>query len=104
MVVLASVIVVLGAVGACDIPLPSDLNSDCAINFTDVLAMGEQWLGESGSANLEGSGRVNMVDFAALSKDWGNADGCDCNECENWQMLHPEWIFCDDFEDGTLLR
>jgi type IX secretion system substrate protein len=21
--------------------------------------------------------------------------GC---ECENWQELHPEWIFCDDFE------
>lgn len=19
-------------------------------------------------------------------------------ECENWQTLHPEWIFCDDFE------
>jgi P pilus assembly chaperone PapD len=20
------------------------------------------------------------------------------NECDNWQSLHPEWIFCDDFE------
>jgi hypothetical protein len=20
------------------------------------------------------------------------------DECENWQILHPEWIFCDDFE------
>ena len=20
------------------------------------------------------------------------------NECDNWQTLHPEWIFCDDFE------
>jgi hypothetical protein len=25
------------------------------------------------------------------------------NECQNWQTLHPEWIFCDDFEDGTPL-
>jgi hypothetical protein len=25
------------------------------------------------------------------------------NECENWQTNHPEWIFCDDFEDGTAL-
>ncbi|MHC4739014.1 MAG: right-handed parallel beta-helix repeat-containing protein [Planctomycetota bacterium] len=25
------------------------------------------------------------------------------NECDNWQTLHPEWIFCDDFEDGTPL-
>ncbi|MCI0560695.1 MAG: hypothetical protein MN733_19595 [Nitrososphaera sp.] len=24
-------------------------------------------------------------------------------ECQNWQMTHPEWIVCDDFEDGTAL-
>ncbi|MEK6945230.1 MAG: dockerin type I repeat-containing protein [Nanoarchaeota archaeon] len=27
------------------------------------------------------------------------------NECPvNWQTLHPEWIFCDDFENGNLAR
>lgn len=25
------------------------------------------------------------------------------NECQNWQAAHPEWIFCDDFEDNTPL-
>jgi hypothetical protein len=25
------------------------------------------------------------------------------SECQNWQTLHPEWIFCDDFVDGTPL-
>lgn len=25
------------------------------------------------------------------------------NECQNWQTTHPDWIFCDDFEDGTAL-
>lgn len=24
-------------------------------------------------------------------------------ECADWQTLHPEWLFCDDFEDGTPL-
>ncbi len=24
-------------------------------------------------------------------------------ECTNWQQAHPEWVFCDDFEDGTAL-
>jgi hypothetical protein len=24
-------------------------------------------------------------------------------ECEDWQTLHPDWIFCDDFDDGTSL-
>lgn len=28
---------------------------------------------------------------------------CFCRECENWQTVHPEWIFCDDFEDGTAM-
>lgn len=23
--------------------------------------------------------------------------------CTGWQELHPEWIFCDDFEDGTAM-
>ena len=25
------------------------------------------------------------------------------NECDNWQTLHPEWIFCDDFESDTAM-
>lgn len=25
------------------------------------------------------------------------------SECENWQVRHPEWIWCDDFEDATPL-
>lgn len=24
-------------------------------------------------------------------------------ECADWQAVHPEWILCDDFEDGTAL-
>ncbi|MHC4396575.1 MAG: hypothetical protein ACYS1A_13060 [Planctomycetota bacterium] len=27
------------------------------------------------------------------------------HECDNWQILHPEWIFCDDFEvDSAFVR
>ena len=25
------------------------------------------------------------------------------SECDSWQTLHPEWIFCDDFEKGGAL-
>lgn len=25
------------------------------------------------------------------------------SECDSWQSLHPEWIFCDDFEKGGAL-
>ena len=33
----------------------------------------------------------------------GLAQAAIANECDDWQSLHPEWIFCDDFEDGTPL-
>ncbi len=26
------------------------------------------------------------------------------NPCDNWQALHPEWIFCDDFENSDPLK
>jgi len=25
------------------------------------------------------------------------------NECDDWQTNHPEWIWCDDFEDATAI-
>jgi hypothetical protein len=66
--------------------------------------MAEAWLGQGGLADLGGTERVNVVDLAELSEDWGRDGGGGCYECDNWQTLHPEWIFCDDFEDDTPLR
>lgn len=31
---------------------------------------------------------------------WANA--VPSGECDNWQLRHSEWLFCDDFESGTL--
>ena len=28
---------------------------------------------------------------------------CAQNESDQWQTRHPEWIFCDDFEDSSAL-
>ena len=43
--------------------------------------------------------RVNFRDYAVLSEGWlTTGQAAPANECENWQSLHPEWIFCDDFE------
>lgn len=103
MIVVASVILLLSG-GGCDLPLPGDLNRDCEINLEDVLIMAGQWLGESGTANLGGVDRIDMMDFAMLSQQWGHKGGRSCSECEDWQTQHPAWIFCDDFDDGTPLR
>jgi hypothetical protein len=103
MTVIASVILSLASVGTCDVPLSSDLNRDCVIDFKDVQIIADYWLTESDLANLNDDDRVDIGDYATLSRDWGDTDGCDCNECENWWTLHPEWIFCDDFDDSTPL-
>lgn len=104
MTMITSFVLVVASTGICDIPLRSDLNMDCAVDYADVLALAKEWLGQGGSADLAGDERVDMTDFAALSKDWANSNGCDCNECEDWQAKHPNWIFCDDFEDATPMR
>ncbi|MBL7153728.1 MAG: hypothetical protein ISS79_08415 [Phycisphaerae bacterium] len=52
MTIIASLLLVATGVGACDLPLPSDLDRDCAVNFKDVLAMADQWLTEKAAAIL----------------------------------------------------
>jgi hypothetical protein len=45
--------------------------------------------GDDGSPGDDGGpGDDGPVDDGAVNR----------SECENWQALHPEWIFCDDFE------
>jgi len=86
------------------VPMPGDFNRNCEVNLQDMRFLAQQWLLESGSADLVKPNRVDMLDFAAFSEDWRHRGGRDCNECDNWQVLHPEWIFCDDFDDDTPLR
>ncbi|MHC4740115.1 MAG: hypothetical protein ACYS9Y_14495, partial [Planctomycetota bacterium] len=40
--------------------------------------------------NLGGTTTGNVWSFTTAAQP--------VNECDNWQTLHPEWIFCDDFE------
>jgi len=43
--------------------------------------------------------KVNFRDYGILADGWlDEGKAAPANECENWQSLHPEWIFCDDFE------
>ncbi len=32
------------------------------------------------------------------------ADSADCKECDDWKNLHPDWIFCDDFESDLPMK
>ncbi|GAG41912.1 unnamed protein product, partial [marine sediment metagenome] len=41
--------------------------------------------------------------YAVFADGWLSAGEIPVSECDNWQQLHPEWIFCDDFEDDTPL-
>jgi hypothetical protein len=89
---------------AYQVPASGDFNKDCTVNLQDMCFLAQQWLLPSGPADLVEPNRVDMLDFATFSEDWRQESGHDCNECDNWQTLHPEWIFCDDFDDDTPLR
>ena len=99
-----ALVILLLCGGGCDLPLPCDLNRDCEINMEDLFIMVDQWLGESGTENLDHKDRGGTVNFEMLLQKWGNKGGRSCNECEDWQKRHPAWIFCDDFDGGTPLR
>ncbi|UCG58347.1 MAG: lamin tail domain-containing protein, partial [Phycisphaerales bacterium] len=48
-----------------------DLDGDCRVGFTDLRILGDQWLGSAdGSANLNGDGEVDSVDFGLLAAGW----------------------------------
>ena len=34
----------------------------------------------------------------------GIAQAAVASECDNWQSVHPEWLWCDDFEDTAALN
>jgi len=43
---------------------------------------------------------TSMVFLAGLLAGLATASA-PVNECDDWQSLHPEWIFCDDFESDA---
>ncbi len=45
----------------------ADLNNDCVINFLDISAFGNVFLGESETADFNGDGSVNFLDLSYLS-------------------------------------
>jgi len=85
-------------------PLPGDLTKDCRVDFHDLAILAERWLEIDDATNLAGTNQIDLEDLVVLSRQWLGEVGGPGNECKDWQILHPEWIFCDDFEDSTPLK
>jgi len=85
-------------------PLPADFTKDCHVDLDDLAVLAQRWLEMDDTVNLAGLDQIDMADLAVLSQQWLAQVSGPCNECKDWQVLHPEWIFCDDFEDNTPLR
>jgi len=77
----------------------ADTNHDCLIDWADVNSMAEEWLddGYDLEADTNRDGKVDFGDHAVLADNW-KAAGSVASECDFYGTLHPEWIFCDDFE------
>jgi len=43
---------------------------------------------------------VNLISFCILASLYKTSWA---GECQNWEKIHPEWIFCDDFESSKPL-
>jgi len=80
-------------------PLAPDLTKDCSVNLDDLAVLAQSWLESETPVNLGGTARIDSEDLAVLSQEWLAEANEPCDECKDWQIRHPEWIFCDDFED-----
>jgi len=75
---------------------------------TDVGDTGESMSSETSTSSEastgEDSSSETSTSTSSESSDSSGSEtagttGGDVVECEDWQVVHPEWIFCDDFED-----
>jgi len=80
--------------------IPGDFTDDGVINNADIEMLSDQWLdsGPEVTADADFDDKVDFNDYAILANGWNPFFP---DECDDWQSLHPEWIFCDDFEDDT---
>ena len=77
----------------------ADINKDCVVDWDEVNAMADEWLDDNYDieADTNRDGKVDFGDHAVMANNWRDT-GSKIYECDYWQTLHPEWIFCDDFE------
>jgi len=49
-----------------------DLNADCVVDYRDLELLAENWLSDTAmpGADIDGDGRVNVVDFGRLANAW----------------------------------
>ena len=85
-------------------PPLADLTKDCRVDLNDLALLSRQWLAVDEANNLAGPALIDAEDLTVLSRQWLTQAARPCNECQDWQTRHPEWIFCDDFEDDTPLQ
>ena len=75
-----SSVVTLRWIRPCPYALQGDINSDCIVNFDDVLLLTAQWLNPCATpdwcdnADIDRASAVDSIDFAKLAANW-------CTDC-----------------------
>ena len=81
-----------------------DIDGNCSVGLGDLVVLGSSWLDEDGgNANLDGIGKVDIVDYAILAEHWGDvgyqllinefmADNSGTIEDPDEAEEYPDWI------------
>ena len=63
---------------ACD----ADFNNDCTVNFLDIAAFADEFLGTNPLFDINGDGVVNFLDFSSVSMQFLSPPGPGLGDCE----------------------
>ena len=68
---------------SCPVPIDSDLDDDCQVNFLDYAILSDAWASESPQANINGDTQIDFYDLAQFVEEWLTCNRDPSSEC--WQ-------------------
>lgn len=99
----SAILACLALLGAsCLDPVPA--STDLGEQLLDASSATDAFLRDTVSSDLRSAEDAGQATADAAWVDSAQADaGAAQSECQDWQTAHPEWLWCDDFEDGQAL-
>jgi len=66
---------------SCTLPIASDIDGDCQVNFFDFVYLADAWAGNPPPVDLDGDGILDFKDIEQFAYDWLTCNRNPAEEC-----------------------